>query len=58
MEDLLNNLGINPIWIAVIMGLILTLERVGKAIPDSATGVLGIIRKVSKVLGFYIPNRQ
>lgn len=57
MEDLLTSLGLSPIVVAVIVGLILAFERVGKAIPDSATGVLGIVRKMSKILGLYTTNK-
>lgn len=31
-------------------------QLIGKAIPDSATGVLGAIRKTAKIIGLYVPN--
>jgi hypothetical protein len=30
----------------------------GKQIPDSATGVLGIVRKIAKIVALYVPNKQ
>lgn len=51
MENLLSP----EIW-AYIVTAVIILERLAKLIPDTATGVLGIIRKVSKVLSFYVPN--
>lgn len=31
-------------------------QLIGKVIPDSATGVLGAIRKIAKIIGLYVPN--
>jgi hypothetical protein len=37
---------------------VLAAQFVGKAIPDSATGFLGIVRKVAKVVGIYVSNQK
>jgi hypothetical protein len=37
--------------------LVTVANLVGRAIPDSATGVLGATRKVAKTVGLYIGNR-
>ena len=36
--------------------VVFTAQFIGKAIPDSATGFLGVIRKVAKVICLYVPN--
>lgn len=36
---------------------IMIAQFVGKAIPDSATGVLGFVRKLAKFVGIYIQNK-
>lgn len=47
--------------VATMMGVLATValfaQLVGKAIPDDATGLLGVIRKVAKVIGLYTPNK-
>jgi len=42
----------------VIAVIVLVTGFVGKLIPDTATGVFGIIRKVMKIIGLYISNRE
>lgn len=46
---------------AALMGLLalaaLIFRAIGNAIPDTATGVLGFVRKLAKVLGLYVSNR-
>ena len=44
--------------IAILYAIIIILlsERIGKLIPDSATGPLGLIRKVFKFVGLYVSN--
>lgn len=32
-------------------------QFLGKAIPDSATGFLGVVRKVAKLVSLYVPNK-
>lgn len=32
-------------------------QLIGKAIPDTATGPLGVIRQIAKVIGLYVPNK-
>lgn len=48
--------GITPEVAATIAVVIAVAQFVGKVIPDSATGVLGFIRKVAKVIGLYVTN--
>lgn len=62
MEQILlflpNLLGLDPEMAALALGVLVAIANlVGKAIPDSATGPLGIVRKVCKVLGLYIGNK-
>ena len=42
---------------AIISAIVVLAQCIGRAIPDSATGVVGVIRKIAKVLGMYMPNR-
>ena len=56
--EILTSLGICPEIIAVILGAVILFERIGKLIPDTATGVLGTVRKVSKFLGAYVENQK
>lgn len=37
---------------------VMVAQLIGKTIPDSATGVLGFIRKVAKFVGLYVPNNS
>lgn len=37
-------------------GMLLS-QLVAKLIPDDATGILGLVRKIAKVLGAYASNR-
>ena len=57
MEQLLTDaLGLQGL--AAILAFILFMERIGKAIPDSATGILGVIRQVCKAVGLYWGNQE
>ncbi len=49
---------VSPEVLAYIVAGVIILERLAKLIPDDATGVLGIVRKVSKLLSAYIPNDE
>lgn len=42
--------------IIAIVGMVL--ERIGKAIPDSATGFWGVIRKLAKLVSLYTSNKE
>jgi hypothetical protein len=62
MDDLVNFLagllGVSPAVLPLILAVIVALANLaGKLIPDSATGPLGILRKVCKIVGLYITNR-
>lgn len=56
--DILAALGIDPGTIATIVAVVLFFERIGKLIPDDATGILGLVRKASKILGGYVENQK
>ncbi|MDB4725964.1 hypothetical protein OAF54_00915 [bacterium] len=57
MEEILSVIGLSPSTVAFVIALILFFERIGKLIPDEATGIKGLIRKASKILGGYIENK-
>lgn len=62
MNDILDAitraLGIDPSYLAIYLTLIVAVANiVGKSIPESATGPLGIIRRVCKIIGLYVPNQ-
>jgi len=49
--------GIAPSHVVfAIMVAVAIANLVGRVIPDDATGILGIIRKVCKFIGLYVPN--
>jgi hypothetical protein len=48
--DLTTSAGLLALAVAVA-------QAIGKLIPDTATGPLGVIRKIAKIVGLYIPNR-
>ena len=51
-------IGVDTEAFYLYLGLLITISNlVGRYIPDSATGPLGIVRKVAKVLGLYLGNR-
>lgn len=43
---------------SVIALIVVLAQVIGRAIPDSAGGVLGFVRKVAKVIGLYVQNRE
>lgn len=58
IDGLLAMLGLEGSALIGALALISVVARfIGKAIPDSTTGILGIVRKVSKVIGLYVSNR-
>jgi hypothetical protein len=66
MEDILNKLvdllpglvGMDVHTFYAILVVIVTLSNLlGRIIPDSATGPLGVARKIAKVIGLYLGNR-
>lgn len=42
----------------VVAILILFSQLIGKFIPDDAAGVLGIARRIFKILGLYVENKK
>ena len=66
MEDVLNRLvdllpglvGLDvETFYIILVALVTVCNLLGRIIPDSATGVLGVIRKIAKVVGLYLGNR-
>lgn len=43
---------------SIIALIVLAAQIIGRAIPDSAVGILGIIRKVAKIIGLYASNQK
>ena len=58
MDTFLLDIGVNGSTVAIIVAAVLFFERIGKLIPDDAVGLLGAVRKVSKILGTYISNKK
>ena len=51
-------LGVNPVTAVAVLGAVVALSNLtGRIIPDDKPGVLGVIRKVAKVIGMYTPNK-
>ena len=44
----------DPSLVALV---ILLAQVIGRAIPDSAGGVLGAVRKLAKIIGLYVKNQ-
>ena len=57
LSDLIGQLGISAEEGVGFIVLVLAARFAAKYIPDSATGALGILRKVLKVLGAYQENK-
>ena len=58
MLAICQKLGIDPIAMASLIPLVVIVcNMTGRAIPDTATGFLGVVRKVAKVIGLYVSNR-
>lgn len=55
MENIINNA---EQYIAIITAFVLVSRVVAKAIPDDAPGVLGVVRRILKVIGAYNMNRK
>lgn len=43
--------------LVALLVLSILFNVLGRLIPDDATGVLGVVRKISKILGLYVSNR-
>lgn len=43
---------------SIITLVILAAQIISRAIPDSADGFLGIVRKIAKVIGLYVKNKE
>ena len=58
MESFLSSIVGNGDVIAVLIAAVLMFERVGKLIPDDATGFLALVRMICKLGGAYVRNRE
>lgn len=57
IPDIARLLGVEPATALLYLGVLVTVSNlIGRLIPDDATGVLGFIRKVAKIIGIYVPN--
>lgn len=43
---------------SILALVVLAAQIIGRAIPDSAGGILGIVRKLAKVVGLYVKNQE
>ena len=51
-------IGVNPSTLVLLIFVITTTANAGaRLIPDDATGVLGVTRRVCKVIGVYVSSR-
>lgn len=58
IDGIVAAIGIDPMALMGFLALIsLVSQLIGKAIPDEATGFLGLVRKIAKVIGLYVTNR-
>jgi hypothetical protein len=47
-----------PGWgVVVFVAVIGAINAAGKLIPDNAAGMLGMVRKIAKLVTLYVPNR-
>lgn len=58
LDGLAAALGLEGVTLlAALSVLSIVCRLIGKSIPDSETGALGLIRKICKLLGLYVSNR-
>src|SRR3546814_10140508 len=58
IPDLAKLLGVEPSTALLIVGLLIALMNLGgRLIPDDATGWLGFVRKICKLVGLYASTR-
>lgn len=51
-------LGVEPATVLLMLGIVVAVANLlGRVIPDDAGGWLGMVRKASKLLGLFVPNR-
>lgn len=55
--NLLTDLGVDT-GMGLVAFLMIVLAAVGRAIPDDATGVMGIVRKIAKLAALKSENRK
>jgi hypothetical protein len=57
-NQFVDGFGLSSAHVIVLLVVIsLVSQVVGRLIPDDATGLLGVIRQIAKVLGLYVSNR-
>lgn len=57
IPDLAKLLGLDPSTVLFLLGVIVSVSNLlGRVIPDDAVGPLGVVRKVAKIIGLYVPN--
>lgn len=47
----------HELMLSLIPMLVLVAQFVGKSIPDTATGPLGVLRRIAKIVGLYRSNK-
>jgi hypothetical protein len=62
MDGIINSIaaqvGLDSVELLALAAIIMVVSGfVGRIIPDDATGLLGLIRKLAKILGLYASNR-
>lgn len=51
-------LGLDPATVLLLLTILVTAANItARLIPDTATGYLGALRKVAKIIGMFVPNR-
>lgn len=51
-------LGLDPATVLLLLTIVVTAANItARLIPDTATGFLGGLRKVAKIIGMFVPNR-
>lgn len=43
---------------SIVALVVLVAQIIGRAIPDSAEGFLGVVRKLAKIVGLYVSNQK
>jgi hypothetical protein len=51
-------MNLTPEMAAGVAVIIAVAQFIGKIIPDTATGFLGVVRKIAKVIGLYVSNNK
>lgn len=58
LQMIASQLGVDPATLPLLIGLIVLISNmISKLIPESTTGVLGVVRKIASILGVALSNR-